>query len=159
MRVVIQRTSQAKVSVGNKILAEIRTGLLVLVGIHKEDTRVDAEYLAHKVPKLRVFEDSAGKMNLDVSQIGGSILIVPNFTLYGDCGRGSRPGFDAAAPPGQARPLFEYFVERVRSSNVDVQLGLFQAHMEVSLVNDGPVTLVIDAPHAPTDAVRQRAIY
>lgn len=126
----------------------IQTGLLVLVGVSRTDTRADADYLLKKVLEIRIFPDDAGKMNRNVQEIGGGLLIVSQFTLMGDCRRGRRPSFDSAAPPEQAQLLYNYFVSEARRSTVPVETGVFQAHMKVSLVNDGPVTLVIDSPGA-----------
>jgi D-tyrosyl-tRNA(Tyr) deacylase len=146
MRAIIQRTNQASIAVDSKIVAEIPFGLLVLVGISKDDTEAGADYLAQRIPRMRVFEDSEGKMNRDLIDVQGSLLVVPNFTVYGDCRKGRRPGFDLAAKPETARPLFEYLVTKFRASGVTVQTGIFQAHMDVRLENSGPVTFVIDSP-------------
>ena len=145
MRAVIQRVSQARVSVEGSILGEIGPGLMALLGIAKLDNAADAEFLADKILHLRVFPDEAGKMNRSLLDAGGALLVVSQFTLYGDCSRGRRPSFDAAAPAEQARPLYEHFVEVARRSGVRVETGVFQAHMEVSLVNDGPVTLLVES--------------
>ena len=119
--------------------------MLVLLGISREDTPADADYLVDKILGLRIFTDSDGKMNLDVFQPGGSLLVISQFTLYGDCRKGRRPSFDRAAPPEQARTLYEYFVGRAREKNVRVEIGEFQAYMAVELVNDGPVTILFDS--------------
>ena len=145
MRVVVQRVSQATVTVEGHIVGEIRSGLVVLLGVTKSDTRKDADYLVDKVIGLRIFADEAGKMNLGLTDAGGALLVVSQFTLYGDCRKGRRPGFDAAADPGTARALYEYFVDVARSRGVTVATGVFQASMSVSLVNEGPVTLIIDS--------------
>ena len=145
MRAVIQRVSEARVKVEGAVLGEIGPGLLALLGIAKPDTAADAEFLAEKILNLRVFPDEAGKMNRSLLDTGGALLVVSQFTLYGDCSRGRRPSFDAAAPAEQARPLYEHFVEVARRSGVRVETGVFQAHMEVSLVNDGPVTLMVES--------------
>jgi len=126
-------------------LGEIGPGIMALLGIAKLDNAADAEFLADKILHLRVFPDEAGKMNRSLLEAGGALLVVSQFTLYGDCSRGRRPSFDAAAPAEQARPLYEYFVEVARRSGVRVETGVFQAHMEVSLVNDGPVTLLVES--------------
>jgi D-tyrosyl-tRNA(Tyr) deacylase len=123
----------------------ISTGLLVLIGVTTTDTRQDAEYLADKVIHLRIFRDETGRMNRSILEIGGELLVVSQFTLYGDCKKGRRPSFDQAAAPDLARGLYEYFVERLRSGNINVQTGVFQAEMEIHLVNDGPVTFVLDS--------------
>jgi D-tyrosyl-tRNA(Tyr) deacylase len=127
------------------ITGEIGTGMLIFVGISKEDSTAQADYLASKVARLRIFADSSGKMNVDVREAGGSILAVPNFTLCGDCRKGRRPAFDQAARPEHARPLFDYFVLKLKESGIPVQTGVFGEHMRVELVNDGPVTLVLDS--------------
>jgi D-aminoacyl-tRNA deacylase len=145
MRLVIQRVSEASVSVENKVEGSIRTGLLVLAGISRTDTEQSADYCADRLIGLRIFADSAGKMNLNVEQAGGSLLVISQFTLYGNCRKGRRPSFDEAAPPAEALPLYNYFVELLRRGPVPVQTGVFQAAMEVQLINEGPVTLLIDS--------------
>lgn len=145
MRVVVQRVSEAHVDVGGQVVGAIGNGLLVLLGVAKPDTRADADYLADKLAGLRIFPDQAGKMNRNVSEAGGTLLVVSQFTLYGDCRKGRRPSFDLAAGPEQARALYEYFVEACRARNVPVQTGIFQASMAVHLVNDGPVTVICDS--------------
>jgi D-aminoacyl-tRNA deacylase len=127
-------------------VGEIGAGLLVLLGVAKGDTAADAEFLAAKIAGLRIFSDDAGKMNLSLLDTGGALLAVSQFTLYGDCRKGRRPSFDHAAPPEEARALYEYFVEAVRRTGVRVETGVFQADMAVSLVNDGPVTLIVESP-------------
>ncbi len=127
------------------VAGAIGSGLVVFVGISREDTRADAEYLAEKITGLRIFPDETGKMNRDVKEAGGSILIVSQFTLYADARKGRRPGFDRAAPPDAARPLYDYFVEAVRRRGVPVATGVFQAVMSVRLINDGPVTILLDS--------------
>jgi len=145
MRAVIQRVSEARVTVGGSVLGEIGPGLLALLGIAKPDAPADAEFLAEKILNLRVFPDEAGKMNRSLLDIGGALLVVSQFTLYGDCRKGRRPSFDDAAPAELARPLYEHFIEVARKSRLRVENGVFQAHMEVSLVNDGPVTLLVES--------------
>lgn len=145
MRAVIQRVSRAQVSVAHEIVGRIGRGLLVLLGVAHTDSDSDADYLADKIAGLRIFEDHNGKMNLDTAAVGGEILIVSQFTLYGDVRRGKRPSFDAAAPPQSARRLYEYFVERLRAANLPCQTGRFQEMMIVELVNDGPVTILVDS--------------
>jgi D-tyrosyl-tRNA(Tyr) deacylase len=145
MRAVIQRVSEARVTVAGSVLGEIGPGMLALLGVAKPDTAADAEYLAEKILNLRMFPDEAGKMNRSLLDTGGALLVVSQFTLYGDCRKGRRPSFDDAAPAEQARPLYEHFVEVARRSGVRVETGVFQAHMEVSLVNDGPVTLLVES--------------
>jgi D-tyrosyl-tRNA(Tyr) deacylase len=145
MRAVVQRVSRASVRVGDEITGAIEKGLLVLLGVGQEDSDVDADYLAEKVAGLRIFEDEAGKMNLGVADVGGAVLAVSQFTLFGDVRRGKRPSFDAAARPERARELYEYFVERVRGLGLRCETGRFQAMMEVELVNSGPVTILLDS--------------
>lgn len=145
MRVVVQRVTYARVEVDSRVVGEIGRGMLVLLGVAKGDTQADADYLAGKVPQLRIFSDDAGKMNLSVIETGGAMLVVSQFTLYGDCRKGRRPGFDAAALPGDARALYEYFVEAVRRTGLRVETGEFQADMAVSLLNDGPVTFIVES--------------
>ena len=145
MRAVVQRVSRARVSVNSDVTGEIGCGLLVLLGVSKDDTEADADYLADKIIGLRVFEDTGGKMNHAVREAEGSVLVVSQFTLYGDVRRGKRPSFDAAAPPEKARMLYEYFVERIRAAGVRCETGRFQEMMQVELVNDGPVTILLDS--------------
>jgi D-tyrosyl-tRNA(Tyr) deacylase len=145
MRAVVQRVSRAKVTVNNSISGEIGLGLLVLLGVGHEDTEADTTYLAEKIAGLRIFEDEEGKMNRSVQDVGGSVLAVSQFTLYGDVRRGKRPSFDAAAPPEQARRLYEFFVERIRAAGLRCETGRFQEMMQVELVNDGPVTILLDS--------------
>jgi len=145
MRAVIQRVSRASVSVDGKIVGQIGQGLLVLLGVSRTDAESAADYLAEKIAGLRIFEDPAGKMNLSLAEINGAVLLVSQFTLYGDVRRGKRPSFDAAAPSEQARKLYEYMVERLRALGINCQTGVFQAMMQVELVNDGPVTILLDS--------------
>ena len=145
MRLVIQRVSEASVKVEGRTRGAIRTGLLALVGISRSDNPETAEYCAAKLLGLRIFPDEAGKMNRCVVDIGGAILVISQFTLYGDCRRGRRPSFDEAAPPAEAESLYNYFVEVLRRGPVPIETGVFQADMEVHLVNQGPVTLWIDS--------------
>ena len=145
MRAIVQRVSRARVSAGGEIAGEISLGLLVLLGVGAGDTRADADYLAEKTIGLRIFEDADGKMNLPVAEVGGALLVVSQFTLYGDARRGKRPSFDAAAPPEQARALYEYFVEKVRAAGLRSETGRFQETMQVELVNEGPVTILLDS--------------
>lgn len=146
MRVVVQRVSEARVTVDGAAVGEIGAGLMILLGVTTPDTQRDAQFLADKILHLRIFADDAGKMNRSVLDIHGGLLVVSQFTLYGDCRKGRRPGFDAAAPAEQARALYETFVKLLRESGLRVATGVFQAHMQVSLVNDGPVTLTIESP-------------
>lgn len=145
MRVVIQRVKDARVEVNSQVTGAIGLGLLVLLGIAKTDTEKDADYLVEKVLHIRIFPDSDGKMNRNVAEAGGSLLVVSQFTLYGDCRKGRRPSFDLAASPQEAAGLYEYFVKAARQGAVPVETGVFQASMQVYLVNDGPVTLVCDS--------------
>lgn len=146
MRALVQRVSQANVQVDQQIVGAIQQGLLVLLGIHQDDTVQDAAYLASKVVHLRIFEDAQGKMNHDVKTIQGAVLVISQFTLYGDCRKGRRPSFAKAARPPLADPLYETFIDAVARSGVSVARGVFGAHMAVSLVNDGPVTLILESP-------------
>ena len=148
MRAVIQRVSRAKVTVGGEVVGEIGPGLLVLLGVGSGDTRADADYLAEKTIGLRIFEDRDGKMNLSLADTGGALLVVSQFTLYGDVRRGKRPSFDAAAPPQLAKELYEYFVEKIRAVGLRCETGRFQEMMQVELVNEGPVTILLDSSKA-----------
>ena len=145
MRLVLQRVRRAHVTVYDSTVGAIETGIVALLGVAKPDTFTDADYLLDKLLNLRIFPDEAGKMNLDVKEAGGGLLIISQFTLYGDCRRGRRPSFDAAAPPEQAEALYNYFVEAARRGPVPVATGVFQAMMDVHLVNWGPVTILIDS--------------
>jgi D-aminoacyl-tRNA deacylase len=145
VRAVVQRVSRAKVTVEGKITGEISVGLLVLLGVARGDAGNDASYLAGKIAGLRVFEDENGKMNRSVVDAGGSVLAVSQFTLYGDVRKGKRPSFDDAAPPDEARRLYEFFVERIRALGLRCETGQFQAMMHVELVNEGPVTILLDS--------------
>ena len=145
MKAVVQRVSRASVTVDGHVTGAIGRGLLILLGVGKSDTRQSADYLAAKITGLRIFPDENGKMNLSLLDINGSILAVSQFTLYGDCRKGRRPSFDAAAPPEQAKALYEYFVAHLRQIQVPVETGVFQAHMDVELLNDGPVTLIVES--------------
>jgi D-tyrosyl-tRNA(Tyr) deacylase len=145
MRAVVQRVSSAQVSVHGEITGKIDLGLLVLLGVGQSDAEADATYLAEKICGLRVFEDDQGKMNHSVREAGGSVLAVSQFTLYGDVRRGKRPSFDAAAPPERARALYEFFVERIRHAGLICETGRFQEMMTVELVNEGPVTILLDS--------------
>ncbi len=145
MRAVIQRVSEAWVEVEGQEVARIGHGLLVLLGIGQGDSEEDAKYLANKIANLRVFGDEEGKLNRSVLEVGGSVLVVSNFTLYGDCRKGRRPSFTDAAPPEIAHELYLRFCDFLKVEGVPVQMGVFQAHMHVGLVNDGPVTLLLDS--------------
>jgi len=148
VRAVVQRVSRAKVRVDGEITGEIGRGLLILLGVGAGDTTSAADYLAEKVIGLRIFEDTGGKMNLSVAEAGGAILAVSQFTLYGDVRRGRRPSFDAAAPPQPARELYEYFVAKIRGAGLRCETGRFQEMMQVELVNEGPVTILLDSAKA-----------
>jgi D-aminoacyl-tRNA deacylase len=148
MRAVVQRVSRAQVTVGGEVVGNITRGMLVLLGVGREDSEKDADYLAEKIVGLRIFEDKDGKMNLDLVAIGGAVLVVSQFTLYGDVRRGKRPSFDSAAAPDRARQLYEYFVERLRAAGLACETGRFQEMMQVELVNDGPVTILLDSSKA-----------
>lgn len=145
MRAVIQRVSQAAVEVDGQTIGRIDSGLLVYLGVAKDDAAKDAEFMADKLVNLRIFADSAGKMNRSVIDIGGSVLLISNFTLQGDCRKGRRPGFDAAGSPEPAEVLYEKVAELIGASDVPVVKGAFGAHMQVSSVNDGPVTFLLDS--------------
>ena len=147
MRAVIQRVTRAQVSVGEEVVGKIGPGLLVLLGVSKTDTEVDADYLATKIFGLRIFDDQNGKMNLSLTETRGSVLAVSQFTLYGDVRKGRRPSFDEAAPPPLARELYEHFVAKIRHAGFACETGRFQAMMQVELVNDGPVTILLDSKH------------
>src|SRR3954471_2934169 len=148
MRAVVQRVSRASVTVDGRIVGKSERGLLVLLGVTHADTEAAADYLAEKISGLRIFEDDVGKMNLSVVDVGGAILAVSQFTLYGDVRKGKRPSFDDAARPEQARKLYEHFVERIRALGLGCETGVFQAMMQVELVNDGPVTILLDSEKA-----------
>ncbi len=145
MRAVVQRVTRASVTVDGKIVGQIGPGLLVLLGVAQDDTDADASYLADKIAGLRIFEDPGGKMNLAAADVGGAVLAVSQFTLFGDVRRGKRPSFDAAARPEQAVRLYELFVQKIRASGLRCETGKFQEMMEVELVNDGPVTILLDS--------------
>lgn len=143
MRIVIQRVKSARVGVKGQNIAEIKQGLLLLVGIGKDDSIEELQRLSKKVVNLRIFEDEQGKMNLNIKQVNGQILSMPQFTLYADTRKGNRPGFDSSAPPETAREYWERFNDMLRGDGIDVKVGVFGAHMEVELINDGPVTIVL----------------
>ena len=148
MRAVVQRVTRARVTVDDEVTGEIEKGLVVLLGVAHDDTKADADYLAPKIVSLRIFDDSEGKMNLslkDIGEIDGGLLVVSQFTLYGDVRRGLRPSWSEAAPPEIAEPLYEYFVESSRRLVTRVATGSFRKMMQVELVNDGPVTIILDS--------------
>ena len=146
MRILLQRVSSARVSVDGRETGRIGKGLLIFVGVGRGDEEADVERMIGKIGDLRIFEDDAGKMNRSLHEVGGAVLVVSQFTLYGDCRRGRRPSFDAAAPPEQARVIYDALVSGLRASGVLVETGEFQAMMSVELVNDGPVTLLLESP-------------
>jgi len=145
MRAVLQRVNRAQVTVGGEVVGKIDRGLLVLLGVGLEDRESDADYLAEKIAGLRIFDDADGKMNLSVAEVHGAVLVVSQFTLYGDSRKGKRPSFDAAARPERARELYEYFVGAIRKAGPPCETGRFQEDMQVELVNDGPVTILLDS--------------
>jgi len=145
MRAVVQRTLQSRVSVDNEVIAAIGQGVTVLLGVGQEDTEEDVSYLAEKIVNLRIFSDNSGKMNLSLLDIKGELLVVSQFTLFGDCRKGRRPSFDGAAPPKSALKLYEAFIERCKQFGIVVATGKFQAEMTVTLDNHGPVTILLDS--------------
>jgi D-tyrosyl-tRNA(Tyr) deacylase len=145
VKAVIQRVTRAGVTVEQEQVAAIGSGLLVFLGVSRHDSESDADYLLDKIVNLRIFPDDEGKMNRSVADADGALLVVSQFTLYGDCRKGRRPSFDQAAPPEKARALYEYFVSQARAKGFPVETGVFQAHMSVELVNDGPVTLLVES--------------
>jgi D-aminoacyl-tRNA deacylase len=145
LKAVIQRVTEAEVKVAGERSGRIGRGILVLLGVEKGDREPDADWLSEKICNLRIFEDDAGKMNLSVLETGGELLVVSQFTLAGNCAKGRRPSFDSAAPPEEANRLYEYFAVRLRESGLPVETGVFQAMMQVSLVNDGPVTFILES--------------
>ena len=145
MKIVLQRVKQAQVEVEQKIVGEIGQGALIFLGVAKDDSHADADYLVHKVIHLRMFEDKEGKMNLSAMEVGASFLVVSQFTLYGNCDKGRRPSFDEAAEPEKGKELYDYFVHQLCKENVKVQTGEFRAMMDVTLVNDGPVTFILES--------------
>jgi D-tyrosyl-tRNA(Tyr) deacylase len=151
MRIVLQRVKSARVDIAGETFGSIGTGLVILLGVTQSDNREDAEYLADKVIQLRIFPDEERRMNRTLLEAGGTLLVVSQFTLYGECRKGRRPSFDHAAPPEQARALYEYFIQRLKSSNIAVETGVFQAEMEIHLINDGPVTFILESKRSLTD--------
>ena len=145
MRAVVQRVTRASVTIDGEIVGEIGNGLVALLGIARDDTREDADYLVAKIIALRIFDDPEGKMNRSLKDIDGGLLVVSQFTLYGDVRRGRRPSFDGAARPEQARELYEHFVEKIRAAKLRCETGRFQEMMEVELTNEGPVTILLDS--------------
>lgn len=145
MRAIIQRVSECRVTVGNRVVGAIDSGILIFLGIGQGDKREDAEYLVDKIINLRIFEDDEGKMNLSALNLEKEIMVVSQFTLYGDCRQGRRPSFGGAAAPDTAEELYDYFVEKIDESNLRVATGTFQEMMDVDLINDGPVTFLLDS--------------
>ncbi len=145
MRAVVQRVSSSKVTVDEEVVGNINNGLLVLLGVTHDDTSKDVDYMVDKVTNLRIFEDENDKMNLSLKDINGEVLAVSQFTLYGDCRRGRRPSFSDAARPEVANPLYEEFVKKIRDLGINVSTGKFGAHMMVDLINDGPVTILLES--------------
>ena len=144
MRVLVQKVTEASVTVGAYVVSHIATGFVVFIGVQKGDTTSQADYLAKKVSHLRIFEDDKGKMNLSLSDVKGEILAVSQFTLAGDTSRGNRPGFETAARPEDAEPLYEYFVQKLQEEGCIVKTGIFQTDMKVALINDGPTTFILE---------------
>ena len=145
MRVIIQRVREAEVKVEGKTIGRIGQGMLVFLGVARDDSHANADYLVKKITELRIFEDTQGKMNLSAGEVDGQYLVVSQFTLYGNCGKGRRPSFDEAANPAKGEELYHYFVTQLKSTQATVATGQFRAMMDVSLVNDGPVTFIIDS--------------
>jgi len=145
VKAVVQRVTQSNVTVDGEIVSSIRNGLLILLGVSRDDQETDADYLSDKIVNLRIFEDTAGKMNLSLLETGGEALVVSQFTLLGDCRKGRRPSFIDAAPPDKANQLYEYFTQKLKEKGVSVQTGVFRAMMDVSLVNNGPVTMILES--------------
>lgn len=145
MRAVVQRVKESSVKADDQIISQISGGLLVLLGVAQADRLVDADYLANKISNLRIFEDEYGKMNRSLLETGGEMLVVSQFTLLGDCRKGRRPSFGGAAEPAKANELYEHFIDQVRSLGISVETGRFRAIMDVALVNDGPVTLILES--------------
>lgn len=145
MKAVIQRVTQSAVAVDGKTVSSIQNGLLILLGVSQNDREADADYLSDKIVHLRIFEDTAGKMNLSLLETGGEALVVSQFTLLGDCRKGRRPSFIDAAPPDMANQLYEYFTQKLKEKGISVQTGVFRAMMDVSLVNNGPVTMILES--------------
>ncbi len=152
MKAVLQRVSEASVKVDDKIVGEIGKGLVVLLGVHQEDEKADAEYLARKIPELRIFEDAQQKMNLSLLEAQGAVLAISQFTLFANTRKGRRPSFVEAAAPEKAQALYQYFVDQLKNSGIPVETGIFGAMMEVKIVNQGPVTIILDS----TDRLKPR---
>ncbi len=146
MRAVIQRVKESKITIGDKVIAKIGKGILVFLAIAKQDSIKDVEYLARKIADLRIFDDNESKMNLSLKDVGGQILVVSEFTLLGDCRKGRRPSFDEAAPGQEAKVLYERFIKKLDELGLEVRSGKFQAYMDIRIINDGPVTFILDSP-------------
>ena len=144
MKALLQRVKSASVTINGEIYSQINKGILVLLGVEKNDTKKEAEYLANKISKLRIFEDENEKMNLSINDVNGEILVVSQFTLAGECKKGTRPSFDNAKNPTEANELYEYFVSEIKKNNIPVKTGKFRAMMDVELINDGPVTFLLE---------------
>jgi len=144
MKALIQRVKNASVTINQELYSSINKGILVFLGVEKTDTKENADWLINKLLKLRIFEDENEKMNFSISDIGGEILVVSQFTLAGDCKKGTRPSFDNAKNPTEANELYEYFVQELKKSNLNIQTGVFQAMMDISLINNGPVTFMLE---------------
>ena len=145
MRAVIQRVKEAQVKVDGQLKGQIAQGILIFLGVARNDSKACADYLVKKITELRIFEDEQGKMNLSAQQVGGQFLVVPQFTLYGNCDKGRRPSFDQAADPAKGEELYDYFVTQLKATKASVETGQFRATMDISLINDGPVTLIVDS--------------
>jgi D-tyrosyl-tRNA(Tyr) deacylase len=145
MRTVIQRVKEAQVKVGGQVVGQIGQGLLVFLGVARDDSRLSADYLVKKITELRIFEDAQGKMTVSTQEAGGQFLVVPQFTLYANCDKGRRPSFDQAADPVKGEMLYTYFVDQLKAAKANVETGQFRAMMDVSLINDGPVTFIVDS--------------
>jgi D-tyrosyl-tRNA(Tyr) deacylase len=145
MRLLVQRVKEAKVAVDGTEIGKIAAGLCLFLGVAKDDAEQNADYLARKVSEMRIFEDESGKLNRSLAEVGGEVLVVSEFTLYGECSKGRRPSFSRAAAPAEAQRLYEHFVRKLKDLRLSVATGKFQAKMEVTLVNDGPVTLILDS--------------
>ena len=145
MRVIIQRVKEAQVKVAGQVVGQIANGMLIFLGVARDDNQSCADYLVKKITELRIFEDAQGKMNLSAQEVGAQFLVVSQFTLYGNCDKGRRPSFDEAADPAKGEELYNYFVEQLKAGQAKVETGQFKAMMDVSLINDGPVTFIVES--------------